>query len=155
MIIFDGYITGNSEKRFRQKSITLGQNIMLLSLTLFFPAVLHLSLKLKSWIIILLYGLMFIIIPLGARIPNSAKEKKAITPKKIIIKDGYITCLADKYEEIRNISDIKTVWDWGEFYEINFPFGKISEKFICQKDLLTIGSIEEFEDLFADKIVRK
>ena len=36
----------------------------------------------------------------------------------------------------------------------SFIFGKISDKFICQKDLLTKGSLEEFERIFEGKIKR-
>ena len=56
--------------------------------------------------------------------------------------------------EYRNIEDVKCVRDFGEFYELVFPFGKISEKFICQKDLLSKGTLAEFEALFGDKILR-
>ena len=41
------------------------------------------------------------------------------------------------------------------FYFIKFPFGKYSDKFICQKSLLTQGTLEEFEALFEGKIERK
>ena len=75
-------------------------------------------------------------------------------PKKIVTDNDYIISIADKYSDSRNINDVKLVRDFGEFYEIIFPFGKISEKFICQKNLLVKGTIEEFEALFGDKIVR-
>ena len=29
-----------------------------------------------------------------------------------------------------------------------FPFGKVSEKFICQKSLLSEGTLEDFEKLY-------
>ena len=41
------------------------------------------------------------------------------------------------------------------WYEIVFPFGKISSNFICQKNLIFKGSLEEFEDLFNGKIVKR
>lgn len=53
------------------------------------------------------------------------------------------------------IKDVKNVYDHGEFYDLVFPFGKISGKFICQKNLLTEGTLAEFEALFDGKIVRK
>ena len=52
------------------------------------------------------------------------------------------------------ISDAKQLRDFGEFYEIVFPFGKVSDKFICQKNLLTQGTLEEFEKLFEGKTTR-
>jgi len=50
---------------------------------------------------------------------------------------------------------VKKVYDYGEFYFISFYFGKISCYFICQKSLLTQGTIEDFEKLFDGKIVKK
>ena len=52
------------------------------------------------------------------------------------------------------IGDAKQVRDFGEFYEIVFLFGKISDKFICQKNLLTKGTLEQFESLFNGKLQR-
>ena len=53
------------------------------------------------------------------------------------------------------ISDVKKVVDHGEFYELSFVFGKVSDKFICQKSLLTKGTLEEFKAMFGDKVYRK
>ncbi len=63
-----------------------------------------------------------------------------------------VICIADKYKECRKISDVKRVRDYGEFYELVFPLSKMSEKFICQKNLLTKGTLEEFKRLFRGKI---
>jgi hypothetical protein len=76
-------------------------------------------------------------------------------PKRIYIKDDHIVCIADRYTDSKFISDVNKVIDHGEFYELCFPLGKVSEKFICQKDLLTKGSLREFESIFKKKIERK
>ena len=55
----------------------------------------------------------------------------------------------------RNMEDIKKILDYGEFYDIIFYFPNKVLNCICQKDLLVEGTIEEFEKLFEDKIVRK
>jgi hypothetical protein len=50
---------------------------------------------------------------------------------------------------------IKGVRDFGEYYVLIFRgLGNFSQ-IICQKDLLTNGTIEQFEELFDGKIVRK
>lgn len=53
---------------------------------------------------------------------------------------------------------IKQIIDYGEFYQIKLYFvahiGFEFNIFICQKDLLTKGTLEEFEKMFDDKIVR-
>ena len=50
---------------------------------------------------------------------------------------------------------IKGVRDFGEYYVLIFrDLGDFSQ-IICQKDLLTNGTIEQFEELFDGKLVRK
>ncbi|MBQ2702084.1 MAG: hypothetical protein IJF64_03745 [Clostridia bacterium] len=55
----------------------------------------------------------------------------------------------------RSIDDVKKVIDMGEFYDIIFYFPNQWSNCICQKDLIIKGTIEEFEEFFKDKIVRK
>ena len=155
MIEFNGYISGAAEKHFRKKSRNLVQNAMLISLLLFLPIIIYLAIKIRYALLLFVYCGMFAIIPLLVRIPQSEKERKALTPKKIVIDGKHIVCVADKYTETKHITSVKRVRDFGTFYEMVFSFGKISEKFICQKDLLTKGSLGEFEKLFKGKIYRK
>ena len=42
-----------------------------------------------------------------------------------------------------------------KYYKIFFIFPYKSQRFVCQKDLLVQGTIEEFEAVFEGKIVRK
>ena len=155
MIEFKGYLSGAAEKHFHKKVINFGQNIALASASLLLPLVIRISLHTKDWPGLGLYCTLLLIIPLLARIPKSRKEKAAITPKRIYIEEDTIVCVADKYVESKLLSDVKQVRDFGAFYDVVFPFGKYSEKFVCQKDLLTIGTLEDFEKLFEGRIVRK
>lgn len=50
---------------------------------------------------------------------------------------------------------IKGVRDFGEYYVLIFRDSGNFSQIICQKDLLTNGTIEQFEELFDGKIVRK
>lgn len=56
--------------------------------------------------------------------------------------------------EGRTLMDVKEVRDYGDFYYLVFPFGKYSYRFVCQKNLLTQGTLSDFETLFADRIKR-
>ena len=152
MIEFNGYLSGAAEKRFRKRSRDLVQNALLIALLFLFSTIAFVAVKMRYMPLLIAYCAMFVVVPLLARIPQSKKERMSLTPKKIVIDGESLTCVADKYVESKLVDDVKRVRDFGEFYEIVFPFGKMSEKFICQKDLLTKGSIEEFEKLFAEKI---
>ncbi len=56
---------------------------------------------------------------------------------------------------IKTINKVKKVLDCGEVYYIIFRFGDISNAWICQKSNIINGTIEEFESLFRQKLVRK
>lgn len=155
MIEFNGYISGAAEKHFRKKSQILLQNALLIGLTVFLPIIIFIAIKIRYVLLLVAYCGMFVIVPLLVRIPQSKKERKACTPKRIMIDGKNIVCVADKYTETKRINDVKQVRDFGEFYEIVFPFGKMSEKFICQKDLLTKGSLAAFEKIFKGRMIKK
>ena len=76
-------------------------------------------------------------------------------PDKVLIEDDRVSVYsrANNYA-CRKTEDIKTVLDFGNFYHIKFYF-PWDPNFICQKDLIVEGTLEEFEELFADKLVRK
>ena len=49
-----------------------------------------------------------------------------------------------------SISSTKAVEDYGDFFYVITDEGSV----LCQKDLINEGTIEQFEELFKDKIVR-
>ena len=71
------------------------------------------------------------------------------------ISDGVLSAEIGKRCDVRNINDIKKIVDYGDWYKIYFYFPHKSNAFICQKDLITQGTIEEFEEMFAGYIVKK
>ena len=77
------------------------------------------------------------------------------TFSKIDISNDYLLSNMGGKAQLRDISDVKVVVDWGEWYDIIFYFPYKSVGFICQKDLIVEGTIEEFEKLFEGKIIRK
>ena len=52
------------------------------------------------------------------------------------------------------VKNIKKIEDYGDWYYIRFKFD-ITASVVCQKNLIVEGTIEDFEKLFADKIIRK
>ena len=91
--------------------------------------------------------------------PNLAVSNKKILarcPNRITIEDEKIVCDGSVEVEYcsKDILDVKKVLDYGSFYFIKFYFDG-STLYLCQKDLIVKGTIEEFEELFADRLVRK
>ena len=84
---------------------------------------------------------------------KSKLEKDKFVPKNITVKNGTITYVSDAVTQSIGTQQIKYVKDCDEYYELILAgFFKYSPAFICQKDLLSQGSLDEFEALFKGKI---
>lgn len=155
MIEFTGYITGAAEKCFMRKSRKIGLSFVAVAILFSLPATFYIGkviLRDNAFIYAMLGGLCILL--LLCFIPKGKKEHFALLPKRIYADKTHIVCVADRYTDSKLISDVTKVIDHGEYYELCFPFGKVSEKFICQKNLLTSGSLKEFEALFEGKVIR-
>ena len=81
---------------------------------------------------------------------------ESIEPQRVEMKNEFIECFfANGKSQTKSVDKVKRVTDRGNFYEIDFHFPPKMATCICQKDLLVAGTIEEFEDIFKDKLVRK
>ena len=83
------------------------------------------------------------------------KLKKPTIDTKITIEEGKIFFHNLICDRTKPISKVRKVLDMGEWYYVIFKYGDISNSWICQKNLLTKGTLEEFEKLFEEKVVRK
>ena len=86
--------------------------------------------------------------------PTGKNLEKMMT-NLVVINDRTVVCESEADYKETEIEDIKKIVDYGDFYRIVFYFPNLNARFICQKDLITQGSIEEFEERFSDKIIRK
>ena len=85
-----------------------------------------------------------------------AKWFVTIAPNRIYIdlEDRTIVSEIGSRESFRMIDDIVKVKDHGEFYTLKFNSRRDQHNFIIQKDLITQGTIEEFEEIFEEVLVR-
>lgn len=113
----------------------------------FFTIVHNMTLFLYGYLAMLpvLYSIVFACQP---------SRKKPMLPGKLTIDNEYIEYKSRQATVCRNISDVKVVRDYGDFYDVISYFGKGSDFFVCQKSLLSCGTLEAFEKLFSGKIVR-
>lgn len=160
MIEFDGYLTGAAEKGYIRKSrkqFLIGCCVLIplaMPIVLFGGQFFKVMSGGEIWPTFALSGIL-LTTPLFAFIPQGKKEHKALLPKRVFIQDDCIVSVSDRQTVSQFIGDVKSVVDHGEFYELFFPFGKVSNMFICQKSLLTKGSLGQFERLFKDKLTKK
>ena len=91
----------------------------------------------------------------GFFVKPGEKEKGDIVPIKVEIDDEHVIKETTKNYNTYRVDEVKRVEDYGDFYRIIFYFPHCDRFCICQKDLITQGTIEEFEEMFAGYIVKK
>ena len=108
-----------------------------------------------DWVFALAYIPLVLFVVFAAIAPLSKKAQKLTLPHCVQIYDDRIESKNEKFYDIRQIVYVKKVIDMGDWYQIFFRFPHKNAHFVCQKNLITQGSIEEFEALFRDKLIRK
>ncbi|MBQ2793112.1 MAG: hypothetical protein IJF05_00255 [Clostridia bacterium] len=148
MIEFAGELTGES-KRFVIKNMRRVAFLASVVIFLFFgvPTVV--------FAMAYNYLLFLFLIPISIVLLNpffqSDNMKKPFTVK-ITIESKELVYEHENLYNSYNISDVEDVIEYSEFYHI--LFNNFNKNFVCQKDLLTKGTIEDFEALFEEKITR-
>jgi len=151
MIVFEGEFSKAALDHFKKRSFQIGQKIVLVVILLFSLPTAYLGIQFSNKLLILAALLSALIMEACLFIPKSKSEQKKITPKRITVDADHIVAIADRYSEAKLVKESNGLLDYGEYYEVSFPFGKLSEKFICQKNLLTQGTLTEFEQIFANQ----
>lgn len=106
-------------------------------------------------ILIITALMLFVLVLLPLANVKSKKEFAKMLPQRITIEDdGSVTLHRARHPIEQVMENVKDVRDYGDFYDINFALIGVTGLFVCQKDLLTEGSIEEFERIFEKKIIR-
>ena len=102
----------------------------------------------------LIVGLIFVILfnCFACFILSNKQNQDDIFYTVEIAKD-VLTAYLNQDSITREFQDVKNVIDKGDFYIINFYFPHT--QMLCQKDLIIQGTIEEFEKIFEDYLVRK
>ena len=91
----------------------------------------------------------------GFFVKPGEKDKGDIAQIKVEIDDEHVIKETTKNYNTYRVDEVKRVEDYGDFYRIIFYFPHCDRFCICQKDLITQGTIEEFEEMFAGYIVKK
>lgn len=156
MIVFDGYLTDKSQEFFVGKLLNNFSKVVVILLLFTLPIWIFLSNRTNTFIYVMPSMLILILFsPLIFRICVSKKERQRNVPKKVIVNEGIVTSVSDKAIISKNIVQVKEVRDYGDFYYLVLPKRYIDTVFVCQKDLLSKGTLDEFEFLFKDKIIKK
>ena len=154
MIEFTGYLTGSAKKCYIRRTVKYIRNTFLVGAAAVFPPIILFAIRARLWAVPI--GCLAVVLVICVVPYVQIKiDKDKYLPKRICIRDDILLYVSDKLTESQSVTDVRRVVDYGEYYVLLFPPGKFSNKFICQKDLLTKGTLQEFEALFEDKIERK
>ena len=154
MIEFRGKITGKTQNYMLKRSSRLG---LIAGIIIIIPFIIITIIAIFTWdwiaslfIPCLIFGVVI------SGMPANKKYYDNILPSSVYLSnDGNIVSSSPKFKYIKPISRVKRVIDYGEWYHIFFDFKYRNGQFVCQKNLIVTGSIEEFEKLFDGKIIRK
>ena len=155
MIVFEG----ECSEEIKKFAVNIGKKIM--NFVGIFPSIPFTALTIYLGVCVDYIYMLFLVLWLSAPImwhffiaPNG-KEKDIITPIKVEIDDEHVIKEMPKNYNTYRVDEVKRVEDYGDFYRIIFYFPHCDRFCICQKDLITQGTIEEFEEMFAGCIVKK
>ena len=164
MIEFNGKVSKKCQNYICKQEAIPGLVACLIGVILILlPATIIASIYLPQMkVMIIVCGILLsaVILFLGYYSPFMKGTLPLITPIRIVITDsGEITSYCEDFELTNSVADATVIVDCGEWYHISYTrsakIGLGNGRFVCQKDLLTQGSIEQFEKLFEGKIVRK
>ena len=153
MLIFEGELSKATRKRINQKALCTTCLILLIGMPIAIAITLAVFWEsLDSIFIVLLWVEPYLFIFLFVLLLVLFMRSK---PNRIEI-DGETIYVETKIEKtVCSLSKVKKVIDRGDVYEVIWHLPRWYPFCICQKDLLCQGTIEEFEDMFKDKIVQR
>ena len=155
MIVFDGYMSGDAKTTCIKSKLHNGSKLPVIFLLFSVPIWAFLAYKTDTLLPVMCsLFIMIILSPFVFRLLISKKSQEHMNLKKVVIKDNVIKGITDEMTVHNNISNVIEVRDFEDYYEIVFPAIYIFSVYICQKNLLIKGTLEDFEALFEDKIVR-
>jgi len=159
MIKFQGELSNKCKKYILTQYLKTTSCILLLS-GIIIGVVLTISLYFTypKW-----RDLIMLICPISAGImtiimsmPPLPKDRYKLYPTCITIsmRDGNLSYVVGNIYTVKSVADVKRVVDMGEWYRL-YGFNLRGTTLVCQKDLITEGSLEDFEMLFDGKIEKK
>ena len=162
MIEFQGSISEKNQLDRMKKLDKKVTQVSILGLIFIWLVVIAIGLPLRIlqdlWGELIFCSLIMLTVPiLSAYTPKKVILRFRISPHIIITEKDLSLELRSNGKEVwrtRKISKVKKVLVCGEVYYIIFKFGDITNSWICQKNNIINGTIEEFESLFQTKLVK-
>lgn len=155
MIEFEGQLSDTCKKevikKYRKSSVLV---CCIISIIFAIPFII-LSI-INDWIFILATAIIMLL-PLFQYFSCSKSTLDLIIPTKIVVdRDNQtITSEGKRFKEIRYFDQINKIFDYGNYYQINFKFPYKSQNFIIEKSLIKTQAYDDFIKLFGEYIIMK
>ena len=153
MFEFKGELSIECKKLASRKEKMVGFIICLITFLIF--ATINVIIALNWELIALIFLIPLACFPIFSLLPMSKKDQALSFPNRIYIDENDVISESDKFHHEIPTDYIKYIKDFGECYIIYFECPTRESQFACQKDLITIGDIEKFEEFFKDKIKKQ
>ena len=158
MIEFYGILSAECKVERAKHIAKVNGRIFLITTIILSVPLLFFGIRNGLWYLSVVLMIIFLIMTIAAYQPEKRLFDLKI-PCKVIIENNaiFVSSIGGKAESMsaRPIKKVKEVIDRGNYYIIVFKFGDITNSCFCQKNLIKKGTIEEFEQLFQGKIIRK
>lgn len=156
MIDFKGELTCKGRKYVLRKRSNMLMLVWTVVAIIILPFAFYVA-KILGMLFFWFYILMCVAVLIIFALPAGKIDQKSFMPVRIFfdLRDEIVVKKSETTESFHEISSIKAVYDYGDWYYLKFYASDRDLYFVCQKDLLVEGTIEEFEAMFADKIIRK
>ena len=163
MIEFNGPITEENQLNRMKKVNKKEIQIFIFGLIFIWIVAIAIGLPLKIlqdlWGELILCSVILLVVTfLSAKTPKKVVLRFRLSPHIVITEEDISLELwsdGKKVWRTRKLPKVKKVLDCGEVYYIIFKFGDITNSWICQKNNIISGTIEEFESLFQSKIIKE
>ena len=151
IIEFVGNPTDECKRKYLKNQLALQSILAVIMAVIFLPISIVILIFGNVWI-----GVSLVLLTLAITGFSLLPGKKVTMPKSVTVdtEEGVVIYKCEKAERFHLLEEIEAVLDFGEWYEIHFK-NTYREIFFCQKNLITQGTLEEFEKLFEDKIERR
>ena len=155
MIEFKGEPTGECRKFLLKKQVKIQATGSIVSATIFTIPTIATAILWKPIALLFLIPLGLLVI--FSLITPAKSSQKNFMPKRVYIdlEEESIVHECEKMERFHMLHSVEKVLDYCEWYYFVFNYENRDPYFVCQKSLLSSGSIEEFEALFEGKIERR
>ena len=150
MIEFSGKMSNDSQKLILKANKRIATIGMLIACLLFLIPIL-IGAFIWNWLILLLIIPMPLLVLLAGISP---KDLNRVVPESIYIDEKDMVAESQHFRVVKSVSDVKRVIDNGKCYQIFFYSMPFCPNFVCQKNLISKGTIEGFELLFDGKLVK-